>query len=329
MGTSKNAPNDWMIKNGNGKMADSVFAGKGGWYVTHPNGQVELLHGMRGTAEVPPNAPNVLSVTNPAAGEYSIGAGDVLTFIVYWTEPVTVTGTPQIGFNENGVGQNATYDSAQSTANKSVFTYDVAAAGVVDTVVSPIDLNGGTIVANDAVIATLTPVFVDDTVDSTTINGGGTGYAGTETITFDAPSKSNVTATITTTAEDPGALLTVVLEDGGYGYETALGVAVAGGTGGTVDIVAVDGVITEVTLNAGGSGYTGAAGVSLAAPTLTVTTATADLTFTSTAISAVTMTENGYGYDGTEGYTLSAEPIGSDAILTWTVVQPVGVSVVA
>ena len=328
MGTSKSAPNDWMIKNGNGKMADSVFAGKGGWYVTHPNGQVELLHGMSGVAEVPPNAPNILSVINPDAGEYSIGAGDVLTFVIYWTEPVTITGTPQIGFNENDVAQTADYDPAQSTANKSVFTYDVAAAGDIDTVVSPIDLNSGTIEANDAVIATLTPVFVDDTVDDVTINGGGTGYAGTETITFAAPSKSNSTATITTT-DDAGALDSVVLEDGGYGYETALGVAVAGGTGGTVDIVAVDGVITEVTLNAGGSGYTGATGVLLATPTLTVTTATADLTFTSTAISAVTMTENGYGYDGTEGYTLSAEPTGSDAILTWTVVQPVGVSVVA
>ena len=329
MGTSKSAPNDWMIKNGNGKMADSVFAGKGGWYVTHPNGQIELLHGMSNVAEIPANAPNILSVDNPDAGEYSIGAGDVLTFVVYWTEPVTIAGTPQIGFNENDVAQTADYDAAQSTANMSVFTYDVAAAGAIDTVVSPIDLNSGTIFSNDGLAAELSPVFLNDTVFSTVIDFSGVGYAEDETITFDAPNKSNVTATITTTAEDPGALLTVVLEDGGYGYETALGVAVAGGTGGTVDIVAVDGVITEVTLNAGGSGYTGASGVELAAPTLTVTTATANLTFTSTAISAVTMTENGYGYDGTEGYTLSAEPIGTAAILTWTVVQPVGVTVVA
>lgn len=329
MGTSRSQPNDWMVKNGNGKMADNVFAGAGGWYVTHPNGQIELLHGMKGIAEVPPNAPNLLLVTNPSAGDYSVAAGDVITFVINWTEPVTVTGTPQISFNENGVGQTADYVAASSTLVRSVFEFTVTAAGDIDTVVTTLGLNSGTILANDFAIASLTPVFEDDTIDTTTINSGGTGYAGTETITFDAPNNALITATVDV-EETGGVIDSVTLVNAGYGYETGT-IAIPGGNAdATVDIVAgADGIITSVVINAAGTGYSTQNEV-LAVPTLVITTATADLTFTSTAISAVTMTDNGYGYDGLEGYTLSAEPTGTAATLTFPsgYTQPVDVVVV-
>lgn len=330
MGTSRSEPNDWMIKNGNGKMADSVFAGPGGWYITHPNGQIELLHGMRGVAEVPPNAPDILSVMNPDAGEYSVGAGDTLTFVIYWTEPVTVTGTPQISFNENDVGVTADYVAGSSTANKSVFEYDVTAAGTVDTVVTTLGLNGGTIIGNDAVVASLTPVFTDDTVASVTIDIGGAGYDETETITFDAPNNALVTATVDVDEGGDGIIDSVILVNPGYGYVTGT-IAIPGGNAdATVDIVAGDdGVITSAVINNGGTGYS-TQNEPLAVPTLTITTATASLTFTDTAISLVTMTEVGYGYDGEEGYTLVA-PTGTDATLTFPAgyTQPSGVTVVA
>ena len=135
MGTSHDAPNDWMLKNGNGKMAGNVFAGAGGWYVTNPDGQVELLHAMNDVVETVPNPASIISVTNPADGEYSVGAGDVITFTVNWSEPVTVVGTPQISFNENAVLQTADYVAGSSTSTQSVFEFTVTTPGVVDTVV--------------------------------------------------------------------------------------------------------------------------------------------------------------------------------------------------
>ncbi len=332
MGTSRSAPNEWLGKDGNGKTSDNnVFAGPMGWYIKHPNGQVELLQAMGGTAEIPVNAPDVYQALNPVAGDYSISAGDTLIFVINWSEPVIITGTPQIAFNENGVGQTADYVAGSSTSTQSVFEYDVAAEGAVDTVVTTISLNGGTIVGADKTPATATISFTEtDKVDTIDVVNGGSDYDGTETIAIDAPSKANVTATITTTAEDPGAVLTVELEDGGYGYADGTIAITGGGADATVDILTTDGVITSVVLNAAGTVYTGASGVELAAPTLTVTQATATLVLTDTAVSSITVTEIGYGYDGTEGFVID-EPVGTDAVLTFDAgyTQPTGVTVVA
>lgn len=329
MGTSRSAPNDWMTKNGNGKMADNVFAGAGGWYVTHPNGQVELLHGMSNVAESPVNAPDMMSVSNPAPGDYSVLAGDKVAFTIMWTEPVVVTGTPQITFEEDGVEVQADYVAGSSTSTKSVFEFEVTTEGVIDTVTITLGLNSGTIVGADVAVAALTPVFADDTVDSVTVNSGGSGYAETETITFDAPNNSLVVATVDV-VQAGGVIQSVTLVNPGYGYESGV-VAVAGGTSGTVTIVAgADGVITSAVVNAGGTGYSDGV-ANLAAASLTITTATADLTFVDNAITEVTMTEVGYGYDGNEGYTLSAEPAGTAAVLDFPAdyAQPTGVVVVA
>lgn len=149
MGTSKTSPNDWMTKNGNGKMADNVFAGAGGWYITHPDGQVEMIQCMGGVVESPTNPASVALVINPTDGEYSIAAGDVILFTVNWSEPVTITGTPQISFNENGVLQTADYVVGSSNVTSSVFEFVVTTAGAIDTVVATIGLNGGTIVSTD------------------------------------------------------------------------------------------------------------------------------------------------------------------------------------
>lgn len=331
MGTSKTSPNDWLGRDGNGKTtANNVFAGPMGWYIKHPNGQVELLQAMSGAAEVPPNSADVYQAVNPVDGDYSVGAGDTLIFVINWSEPVIITGTPQISFNENGVAQTADYVAASSTSTQSVFEFDVTTPGAIDTVVTTIGLNGGTIVGADKTPASVSMTFTNDTVASMGVVNGGSDFDGTETITIDAPSKVNSTATITTTAEDPGAVLTVTLEDGGYGYADGTIAITGGGADATVDIITTNGVITSVVLNAAGTGYTGASGVDLAAPTLTVTQATAVLVLTDSAVSSITMTEVGYGYDGTEGYTID-EPVGTDAVLAFDAgyIQPTGVNVVA
>lgn len=324
MGTSKSQPNDWMTKDGTGKI--TTFADERGWCIQHADGQVEVIHAMSDVAESPAVAAAILSVTNPS-GDYSLGAGAEVLFTVQWSEPVTVTGTPQIAFEENGAGVTADYDSTRSDANTSVFVFDVTAEGAIDTVTEAVQLNGGTIVGADAIAAVLDDaVFTNDTVASVAVTSGGSGYDETETITFDAPNKANSTATITTT-DNAGAVDSVTLEDGGYGYEDGV-IAIAGGTAGTVTATTVDGVITEIVLLAGGSGYTGATGVELDAPTLTVSTATGTVVFATTdvptdegIIAEVVLEDGGYGYasgtiaiDGGTAGTVTATVV--DGVIT-------------
>ena len=329
MGTSKTTPNTWLGLDGNGKTSvNNVFATAAGWCIKHPNGQIELLQAMSGCGESPPNSADVYQAVNPDAGEYSIIAGDTLIFVINWSEPVIITGTPQISFEENGAAQTADYVVSASSSVQSIFTFDVTTIGVVDTVTTTIGLNGGTITGADSINATVDLTFTNDTVTATEVDVAGAGYDGTETIAYDTPNKINSTATVTTT-DNGGALETVVLEDGGYGYADGE-IAVTGGTNGTVDITTVDGVIVTVAINVAGTGYTGASGVDLAGPTLTVIAATGSLSFAQGRVTAITTVTPGYGYDGTEGATID-DPTGTPAVLTFDTgyTQPVGVVVVA
>ena len=147
MGTSKSQPNDWMTKDGTGKI--STFADERGWCIQHANGQIEVIHTMADITESPAVAPVISRVTNPRAGDYSVAAGGQVKFTISWTEPVIVTGTPQVQFNENGIGVAADFDPSLSSTNKSVFVYTVTTEGDVDTVVEAVSLNGGTIIAGD------------------------------------------------------------------------------------------------------------------------------------------------------------------------------------
>lgn len=323
MGTSKSQPNDWMTKDGTGKI--NTFADERGWCIQHADGQIEVIHAVSGVAENPSNPADILGVTNPADGVYSVG--DKLTFIVKWNEPVTVTGTPQITLDEDGVTVTADYVAGSSTATTSVFEYTTTTTGVVDNIVETIGLNSGSITDTSGnAQATATPVFSEGIVDSITLDYAGAGYDSEELVTIDAPSLVNSTATITTT-DNAGVIDSVTLEDGGYGYETGT-IAIAGGTGGTVTATVTDGVITELVLLGGGSGYTGASGVELAAPTLTVTQATADTSWTDNTLTGFSITEAGYGYDGSEGVTIDA-PNGTPVVLTFNTdyEQPTGITI--
>ncbi|ACB77521.1 MBG domain-containing protein [Opitutus terrae] len=96
------------------------------------------------------------SVVAPADATY--GAGQELDFTVNFSAAVTVTGTPQLALTMGGVTRYATYVSGDGTTAL-VFRYTVqsgdgAAGGL--TVVSPLQLNGGTIVDAATTAATLT-----------------------------------------------------------------------------------------------------------------------------------------------------------------------------
>ena len=89
-------------------------------------------------------APTVTAVTSTTAnGTY--GVGSVITITVGWSEPVVVTGTPQLALNSGGT---ASYSSGSGTSTLT-FTYTVAAgqnSSKLDyTSTSALTLNGGTI----------------------------------------------------------------------------------------------------------------------------------------------------------------------------------------
>jgi large repetitive protein len=89
-------------------------------------------------------APTVTAVTSTIPnGAY--GVGSVITITVGWSEPVVVTGTPQLALNSGGT---ARYSSGSGT-NTLTFTYTVAAGqnspGLDYTSTGALSLNGGAI----------------------------------------------------------------------------------------------------------------------------------------------------------------------------------------
>ena len=100
-------------------------------------------------------APTITSFTGPNAGNYS--DGNDLDFTVQFSEAVNVTGTPRLQLTIGSTTRFANYVSGSGT-NTLLFRYKVQ-AGDLDSngiaVVSPLDLNGGTIKdspGNDAVL---------------------------------------------------------------------------------------------------------------------------------------------------------------------------------
>ncbi|MFC6998482.1 Ig-like domain-containing protein, partial [Rufibacter roseus] len=117
-------------------------------------------------------APVISSVTLPAANK-TYTAGENLDFTVYFSEDVTVTGTPSIAITIGNTTRSATYVAGSSTATALLFRYQVQ-AGEVDTdgiafeTQKTIALNGGTLqdlAGNNATLTFTTnfttPVKVD------------------------------------------------------------------------------------------------------------------------------------------------------------------------
>jgi hypothetical protein len=101
-------------------------------------------------------APMVTAVASTASGVY--GAGTSIPITVTFSEPVTVTGTPQLALNA-GSGAAANYTSGSGTATLT-FTYAVASgqstSGLDYTSTSALSLNGGTITDAYGDVAILT-----------------------------------------------------------------------------------------------------------------------------------------------------------------------------
>ena len=164
MGTSKSQPNDWMTKDGTGK--STVFGDERGWVRVQPDGQEVVIHCMTGVTGL--TQPEVTSVDNPAPGDYTIGV-NLIRWSVYFDEDVVVTGIPVVKFDEAGVQQEAVYSSGSSTASMLSFEFTGTTVGVIDNVITSIDLAGGTIVSDDDGSA-VDLAFPNDYVQPTGVN---------------------------------------------------------------------------------------------------------------------------------------------------------------
>jgi len=114
----------------------------------------------------------ITGVTGPGAGSY--GPGNDLVFTATFTEPVTVTGNPSIGFTIGGVPVQATYVSGNGTANV-VFEYTIQPGDPNSSTLvsgSSIALNGGTITdiaGNNVTLTFSAPTISGVTVDTTAV----------------------------------------------------------------------------------------------------------------------------------------------------------------
>ncbi len=163
--------------------------------VTNPNAAVLTLPapgsagsiGGTKSIAIDTTAPTVTAVTSTTAnGTY--GVGSVITITVGWSEPVAVTGVPQLALNSGGT---ATYSSGSGTSTLS-FTYTVAAgqnSPKLDyTSTGALTLNGGSIFdivtnPNAAVLTLPAP-------------GSASSIGGTKSISIDttAPTVTGVTS---------------------------------------------------------------------------------------------------------------------------------------
>jgi hypothetical protein len=150
---------------------------------------------------------SVSGISAPANGTYIIGQD--LNFVVTWSEPTYLTGSPRLVLWSGFTPLYATYVAAGSTTTSSIFRYKVKAGDDAPLGISTtgFDLNGGAI--NDAsgnaanilmALPNLSLVLLDGIVPfvtSITPPASGT-YGVGETLTFTINWSENVVATATT-----------------------------------------------------------------------------------------------------------------------------------
>ena len=92
--------------------------------------------------QIDTTAPAITKIAEtPSSGD--LGAGKTVSFALSTSEPVTVSGTPQLALNDGGT---ALYNAAASTATTLAFTYTVAAGqNVAALAATSLSLNGGSI----------------------------------------------------------------------------------------------------------------------------------------------------------------------------------------
>ena len=170
------------------------------------------------------------------------------------------------------------------------------------------------VVRGDATNARNAVATPTGTVSSITLDGAGSGYNSTPTVTLSAPQISGgvqATATITMTG---GAVTGVTITNGGSGYTSAPTISFTGGSGSgaTATATLTSTGLQSVSISNGGAGYTVAPTISFTGGSGSGATATA--TVSGGAITNITITNAGSGYTSAPTVVITADP--GDTITT-------------
>ncbi|MFN8466630.1 MAG: discoidin domain-containing protein [Caldilineaceae bacterium] len=107
------------------------------------NAAVLTLPGLSGVAHIDGVAPSALAVEGPAG---TVNPGEDATFVITWTEPVTVTGSPYLTITIGANERQAFYVSG-SPGTRLVFSYTLQGAESSPfALTAAVQLNGGSIV---------------------------------------------------------------------------------------------------------------------------------------------------------------------------------------
>jgi len=141
VGTNNESKPKWLTQ----EQKDRVFADSRGWVERRADGTEEVLvaiGGLAGSIAAP-------TVSNAAFVSDAVTAGDTLQLSVYYNEPVTVTGTPQVPIT--GItASTMDYVAASSDPDSGWLVFEVDTSGeggntVTVAASASISLNGGSI----------------------------------------------------------------------------------------------------------------------------------------------------------------------------------------
>jgi alpha-tubulin suppressor-like RCC1 family protein len=150
--------------------------------------------------------------------------------------------------------------------------------------------------------AEASPIYENGFVTGLTVTDTGTGYTTVPNVTFNGD-----TPPVTVTAEL--AVVKLAIKDGGSGYNSTVGLTLAGGAGTDAEVTAqsLGGPITSTVVKAGGQGYT-------SAPTVSVTgSGTGAAVATRLGLNAITVNTAGVGYTSAPGVSLTHPGAGATA----------------
>ena len=118
-------------------------------------------------ANVDASAAGIASITPPTPNIVPYKIGTNLDFMVNWSEPTFISGTPKLGLTIGGISKNATYISSP-TSTTSLFRYTIATGDTGAVLTTSMQLNGGQIrdaAGNNSSLTFPVPVLTGVLVD--------------------------------------------------------------------------------------------------------------------------------------------------------------------
>lgn len=307
--------------------------------VLTPGSTVRVESPLLSSGNIDINATNVNFASDSSTpGVLSVGAPNVVTTSIEWAALAraeinngeVVRLIPVVGFEGSGYDADsvnivsvAPPQSVSATATLSRVNGSVAKINLTQkgsgyatapavTISAPDQVNG--------VLAEAVAVIAAGAITEIQVTKPGSGYSFTPTITIAAPPPAAPTAPqpvqAVASAVIAGAILSIAVPNGGFGYTTAPAVSItssASGSGATATATVTNGVVTSISINPGGGGtgyrFDTSTEITIAPPPQsngTTATATAIVDRNTGQITGYTITNPGSGYGAVPTVTVAA-----------------------